>query len=74
MTQATINITPVGPVEIKTNEREIVLVGALTIDGTPVNCVTKTVRRNKRDAKRASVYPGFWLKEIKPGYFIIQED
>jgi len=73
MIQATINITPVGPVEIETNEREVVLVGALAIDGTPVNCVTKTVRRNKRDAK-AAIYPGFCLKEIKPGYFIIKKD
>lgn len=74
MTQATIEITGLGPVEINTELNEVILVGALTISGDPVNCKTKKVSRNKKAAKEAAELQGSWLKEIKPGYFMFFED
>lgn len=74
MTQATIEITGLGPVEINTELAEVVLVGALTVSGDPVNCKTKKVSRNKKAAKLASQVVAAWLKEIKPGYFMLIED
>lgn len=74
MTQATIEITGLGPVEINTELAEIVLVGALSISGDPVNCKTKMVSRNQKAAKAASQVETAWLKEIKPGHFMLIED
>lgn len=74
MTQATIEITGLGPVEITTDLAEVVLVGALTISGAPINCKTKKVSRNQKAAKAAKQVEGAWLKEIKPGYFMLIED
>lgn len=74
MTQATIEITGIGPVEITTDLDEVFLVGALTISGDPVNCKTKKVSRNQNAAKAAKQVEGAWLKEIKSGYFVLIED
>lgn len=71
--QATIEITGIGPVEINTDLKEVVLVGALTTSGDPVNCQTKKVSRNQKAAKAAHEVDA-WLKEIKPGYFMLMED
>lgn len=72
--QATIEITGIGPVEINTDLKEVVLVGALTISGDPVNCKTKKVSRNQKAAKAAHEVDTVWLKEIKPGYFMLMEE
>lgn len=74
--QSTIEITGLGPVEITTDLSEVVLVGALTISGDPVNCKTKKVSRNQKAAKAAkrNLFECAWLKEIKPGYFMLIED
>jgi len=74
MTQATIKITGIGPVEITTELAEVVLVGALTISGDPVNCKTKKVSCNPKAAKLAKQVEGTRLKEIKPGHFMLIED
>jgi hypothetical protein len=74
MTQATIEITGIGPVEITTDLDEVVLVGALTSSGDPVNCKTKKVIRNQKAAKVAKQVEGAWLKEVKPGHFMLIED
>lgn len=73
-TQATIEITGIGPVEINTELKEVVLVGALTITGDPANCKTKKVSRNQKAAKAAAKVETAYLKEIKPGYFMLIED
>ena len=75
-TQATIMITGLGHVEIDTDLKEVVLVGALTIEGDPVNCKRKKVRRNQRAAKEAAEVRGTWLTEIKhkPGHFMLITD
>ena len=74
MTQATIEITGFGPVEITTDLDEVILAGALTISGDPVNCKTMKVSRNQKAAKAAKQVEGAWLKEIKPGHFMLIED
>jgi hypothetical protein len=74
MTQATIEIAGIGPVEIKTERNEVVLVGAMTISGEPVNCKTKKVTRSQKAAKAAKQVEGAWLKEVKPGHFMLIED
>lgn len=70
---ATIHITGIGPVAIETDLDEVVLVGALTSLGWPVNCKTKKVSRNKRTAKRAADTDAAWLTEIMPGHFMLFE-
>lgn len=72
MVQPTIDITGIGYVEINTTLPEVTLVGAITAKGHPVNCKTKIVRRNKRAAQAAKKVYGVGLKEIKPGFFILE--
>jgi hypothetical protein len=72
--QSTIEITGLGPVEIKTELNEVVLVGALTTSGDPVNCKTKKVSRNQKAANQAAKITTAWLKEVKPGHFMLIED
>lgn len=78
MTQATINVTGIGPVEINTTARSVVLAGALTaMYGIPVNCTTKAVSRNKKAAAAAAKVPSYiWLKEVPDhaGHFILVDD
>ena len=74
MAQATIEIIGIGPVEIKTEFRQITLVGALTINGDYVNCRTKRVMRNKKAAKAAAAVDAVYLKELEPGYFMLIEN
>lgn len=73
MTQSTIEITGIGPVEICTEQDSVVLVGAITSAGEPVNCKTKKVSRSKKAAQAAKLVECAWLKEIKPGYFMLIE-
>lgn len=74
MRQATIKITPIGHVEIDTTLNNILLVrGGWTIDGTPVNVTNKKVYRNKRNETEAASNRGVYLKEVKPGYFEIDD-
>lgn len=72
--QATIEITGIGPVGINTDLKEVVLVGALTIGGDPVNCQTRKVSRNQKAAKAAREIDAVYLKEIKAGHFILMEE
>ena len=74
MTQATIEIIGIGPVEIKTELKQITLVGALTTNGDYVNCKTKRVKRNKKAAKAAADVDSVYLNELEPGVFILIED
>lgn len=74
--QATINVTGIGPVEIKTELKEVKLVGALTIDGSYVNVKTKKVSRNQKAAKEASENYAVWLKDLGDGehFMLIEEE
>ena len=74
MTQATIEIIGIGPVEIETDLKQITLVGALTIEGDYVNCMTKRVMRNKKAAKAAATVDAVYLKELEPGFFMLTEE
>lgn len=78
MTQATIKISGIGPVEINTSAQSVVLAGALTaMYGIPVNCTTKAVSRNKKAAAAAAKVPSYiWLKEVPDhaGHFILVDD
>lgn len=67
----TIEITGLGSVEIRTELDEVVLCGALTIKGDPANCTNKKVSRSK---KKAQQIDGVFLKEIRPGYFILLKE
>ena len=72
--QATIEILGLGPVEIKTELLQVTLVGALTINGDYVNCITKRVKRNKKAAKAAAAVDSVYLKALEPGFFMRIED
>lgn len=74
MAKATIEIVGLGHVEIETEFRQVTLVGTLTINGDYVNCVTKRVNRNKKAAKAAVAVDSVYLKELKPGFFMLIED
>jgi hypothetical protein len=74
LTTATIEVTGIGPVELFTELPEVVLVGALTVSGDLANCKAKKVSRNKKAAQQAKQVEGAWLKEVKPGYFILIEE
>ena len=73
-TQATVNITGIGPVEINTDAKKITLVGALTIRGDHVNCKSKKVSRNIKSAKQAQEIETVWLKDLNNDCFILIED
>lgn len=74
MSPATVEITGIGPVLIKTDLKEIVLVGALSATGDFVNCRIKKVARDKRAAEEAEQVDGCYLKEISAGYFMLIDD
>lgn len=74
MTQATIEIIGIGPVEIKTELKQVTLVGALMPTGDYVNCITKRVKRNKKAAKAAAAVDAVYLKELKHGVFMLIEE
>lgn len=73
MTQATVNLTGIGPVEIDTELNEIKIVGALAIDGSYVNVKTKKVHRNKKAANQAREIETVWLKKLDDEHFLIVE-
>ena len=73
MKKPTIQITGIGPVAVHTELSEIWLVGAITSTGEPVNCQKKKVSKCKKAAAKAALVEGAWLKEIKPGYFMLIE-
>jgi hypothetical protein len=74
MTQATINIAGIGPVEIKTDLRTVKLVGEISTFGDFVNVRLYKVLRNKRSAKEAlstRAWGCAYLTNIREEYFIL---
>lgn len=69
MSAATIELTGIGRVEIKTDANEVMFCGAVTIEGDPVNCVSRRVSRSAKNARAAIKNREYVLSEMRPGYF-----
>jgi len=73
MNHATIGISGVGRVEIRTDAKAVSLAGAFTQDGQPVNVCLKKVSRSlahQRPAALASA--SYWLREVQPGIYRLE--
>lgn len=71
---ATIRLAGIGPVEINTDRKHVSLAGAIDINGAPVNVQKKRVYRNKKDSAIAARSGDVWLREIRPGVFMLIDD
>jgi len=74
MTQETISISGIGPVEINTELKEIYLVGRLSSDGSFVNVRPVKVNRNKKLAEEAAQRPHLWTKKLDDNHFMFMKE